>query len=126
MVPGFYCRLFGVYLTQLETAVAGLHQQTVENIDVRMAPWTNAWTNAHGKVFDVPSADLLRYGLLLGRLAESYSSYLVAEEILNRLAESAIHRDPWIPDPAAVLITAGEFNRRRGNLDNAEGRYRQA
>ena len=121
-----HSRLFDVYLKQIDTAVASLYQERIKSIATRIELWRNTWTNAYNGLFAVRQADLLQYGTLLGRLAETYSLHLVAEEILNRLAESAVSREPWIPDPASVLITAGEFNRRRGDLDQAESRYNEA
>jgi len=127
MVPGVQSRLFGVYLKRLQGAVAGLHEQTIVGIDDSIAQWKSTWTQAYDELFDVSQkTNLLEYGILLGRLAETYSSHPVAEEILDRLAESAIRREAWIPDPSSILITAGEFNRRRGNLNSSEARFNEA
>src|SRR5438270_37562 len=126
MERGFSSRLFGVYLEEIRAASAGLYQRRTKTIDDEINEWKGHWTNAYDRLFEIRRTDLLEYGMLLGRLAETYSSHLIAEDIFNRLAESAIRREPWIPDPSSVLITAGEFNRRRGNLDDAEARYNDA
>lgn len=118
--------VFGFYLRQLDTAVANLHQKKTKSIDTRLKMWKRNWENAYDRRFDVQRSDVLQFGLLLGRLAESYSFYHMAEEVLDRLAEGALRREPWIPHPPSILITAGEFNRRRGDQDRAEDRYREA
>src|SRR5712692_7733484 len=100
---GFHSGLFNAYLKRVDTAVTDLYQQRAEAIadsgqqreiiiDTKIPQWRNTWSNAYDGLFDVNKADLLQYGLLLGRLAETYSAHLVAEEILNRLAESASRR----------------------------------
>jgi len=118
--------LFDFYLKKLDAAVAVLHQQKTESVAKRIDMWESTWNNAYDRVFDVRREDLLTYGTLLGRIAETYSFHPVAEEVFDRLAESAINREHWISHPASVLITAGEFNRRRANLDLAEKRYQEA
>jgi tetratricopeptide (TPR) repeat protein len=121
-----HSRLFAVYLKHLNTAVSSLHQQRTTSIARRIKIWKSTWTNAYDGRFDIRPADLLLYGTLLGRLAEAYSFHSVVEEVLNRLAESAVGRELWIPHPASVLITAGESDRRRGKLGHAESRYNEA
>ncbi len=125
-VPEFATRMFNGYLRQIEDAVFNIHQQKIESVDKRIEMWKGKWTNAVNRQRGVGSATLLQYGKLLGRLAEGYSLHSFAEEILDQLAESALRREPWIPDPASILITAGEFNRRRGDLDRSERRYNDA
>jgi tetratricopeptide (TPR) repeat protein len=122
----YYARLFGVFLTEIDAAVASLHLQEAPNVADKIGAWASAWRNALDGGFDIEGAGLLRYGLLLGQLAEAHSFYSVAEDVLDKLADRAVQRVPWIPDPTSVLITAGEYNRRRGYLDKGERRYNDA
>jgi hypothetical protein len=119
--------LFRIRFRDMEAVLAGLYEPSAQPVDkLRVGQWRSSWANAYDGVFEVPKADLLQYGMLLGRVAEAHSHYLVAEDVFNRLVESVLQREPWIPDPAAVLITAGEFSRRRANLEHAESRYHHA
>ena len=126
MRSSIHSGVFKSYLQQLDDAVADLHQRRTLSIDQRVKYWMSAWENALAGVIEVEPSDLLRYGLLLGRVAESYSFNVVAENVMDQLADAAIRREPWVPDPPSVLITAGEFNRRRGNRDRAEERFGEA
>ena len=88
--------------------------------------WRNTWINVYRDNSDLVREDLQLYGTALARIAEAHSMHSIAEEIFNMLAESADQRASWIAAPAPILITTGEFNRRRGNLSQAEERYNQA
>src|SRR6188474_2476392 len=103
--------LFGVYLKAIRTETEKLYLPEMQPIGPqRMAEWHSAWANACDGLFHVPRSDLLEYSRLLARLAEAHSHSLVAEDVFNRLAEGALRREPWISDPASVLIIAGEFS----------------
>ncbi len=123
-----HSRLFGANLEKLDLAEVALHQQKIPPVKITklLDIWYTNWKNAYDRVFEAQWSEILRFGLSLGRLAESYSFHDMAAEILNRLAESARRREHWIPHPPSVLITAGEFNRRRGDLDRAEDIFHEA
>lgn len=118
--------IFDSYLNLLKTAEAELYQRARKDIPGRLNRWKGTWINAYGQRYEVKRSDILQFGLLLGRVAEFYLGYDVAEDVLDRLAEAARRREPWIPHAPSVLITAGEFKRRVGDLDGAERRFREA
>jgi tetratricopeptide (TPR) repeat protein len=121
-----HSRIFGSYLSELRVAAGDLYQRRTESVEARIKVWYSNWVEAYAGVVQVAPPDIVRFGLLLGRLAESYSVRNVAEEILDQLADDAVGRVPWIDHPAEILITAGEFNRRRGDLPEAERRFGEA
>jgi hypothetical protein len=121
-----YSRLFNLYFQQLRSEIELLHKQRVGSIRKRLELLYDTWAGAYGNACDIPRSDIVAFGLALGRLAESYSFHQVAENVLNILADDAINRVAGIEFPAEILISAGELNRRRGELTNAESRFKQA
>ena len=121
----FHSGLFDAYLKRLKKASANPRPRAASD-PKRVSQWMSTWSNAYDRQFDVRRPDLLQFGMLLGRFAETHSQHIVAEVVLDRLADSAAQGESWISSPASVLITAGEYNRRRGNLDRAESRYNEA
>jgi tetratricopeptide (TPR) repeat protein len=121
-----YSRLFNGYFRQLQSEVALLRKQKIGSIRKRLEHLYDTWAGAYGNAGDITKSEIVAFGLALGRLAESYSFHQVAESVLNSLADDAINRFAGIEFPAEILISAGELNRRRGELSNAESRFQQA
>lgn len=120
---GFHARLFYSYMKRLKEASENPQQAAIDSDEI--IRWRNTWANAYDDQF-VPGADILDFGTELGRIAERHSQHILAEEALERLANSAANGEPWITNPASLLITAGEYNRRRSNLDLAASRFEEA
>ena len=118
--------LFPKYLAGVRLATEGLHRRRLENLDTRLEIWYSNWVAGHCGMLLADPVDLIEFGLMLGRLAESYSKIDLAERILDQLAEYAAHQVDWIKDPQRILITTGEFKRRRGDLQGAMRRFGEA
>lgn len=120
----YLSRIFCSHLSDLRTA--DLRQKRSEDIQGEVKVLYANWEQAYAGVIPVLPSDLVRFGLLLGRFAESYSLQNVAEQVLDQLGDDAAARVPWIERPAEILITSGEFNRRGGDLSKAETRFSAA
>jgi len=118
--------LFQGYLEELELALGALYQQGSALDATRLVRRAKHWASAWKGDFDVPKAALLQFGMLLGRVAEAHAGADIAAGVFRLLAERAVQNVGWIPEPAAILLSAGEFNRRGGHLQEAECYYNQA
>ena len=119
-------KLFRIYLERLEEDVTRLHAKVTSDIDTRVSMYRSTWENACRGYIAVSGPERFQFAGLLGRVAESYSLHHIAEEVFDQLAEEALQNDSDLPNPVDVLITAGEFNRRRAHLSKAEERFAEA
>lgn len=120
--------LFRKYLERLEQEVIRFYAQVTPNIDIWIKRYYSIWNNARSgdRVLAVSRQEQVRFGELLGRVAEGYSRHDIAEEVFDRLTEDALDNNSAIAKPIELLITAGEFNRRRVNLPKAQARFMEA
>lgn len=122
-----HTRLFEQYFEWVKKTSSNLYSNEYElSIRKRIDILQKNWRNAYDGIIDTEKENILEFGLLLSRVAETHSRSNIARDVMEQLAEHAKNRTPWILEPSSVLISTGEFNRRLGNLERAQTYYNEA
>ncbi len=90
--------------------------------------WSEIWAFAfnHRKTLLLPPEDLVKTGVLLARVAESYTAHEIADRVFRCLDTLVKERDPNGLEMAEILVGAGELDRRCAQLDRATERCNRA
>jgi hypothetical protein len=88
--------LFRLYLGRLREEEARLYIQTTPDIDGLVRRYRSTWENASRGSADASEPEIVEYANLLGRVAERYAFYDIAEEMFNHVLEYTLSPTAFI------------------------------